>query len=203
MSRALRHAALFSLLGICLAVCALPHLAWAQAPEAPAKEEKSEPKHELLFKTINFLILVGALGYLLRKPAAEFFSSRSAGIKKSLEEGRAALAASQAQLQDIEAKLARLESEIAAFKDAAAREMEAERVRLQQASVEEAARIIESARVQTETAVRAARLELKSYAAKKAVALAEEMIRIRLDETGQQRLVTQFAASLEPEERKN
>jgi F0F1-type ATP synthase membrane subunit b/b' len=81
--------------------------------------------------------------------------------------------------------------------------MEAERVRMQQASAEEAARILESARAQTETAVRAAKLELKSYAAKKAVALAGELIRTRLDDSGQQRLVTQFVSTIESKERKN
>jgi len=203
LSRTLRQAALFALLGICLAGFAAPRMVWPQGAEPAAKGEKSGPPHELLYKTINFIILVGALGYLLRKPAAEFFRSRSAAIAKSLDEGRKALEASQARLQEVEAKLARLETEIAAFKESALREMEAERQRLQQASVEEAARVLESARAQTETAVRAATLELKTYAAKKAIALAEQLIRTRLDDSGQRRLVTQFVSTLESRERKN
>ena len=187
---------------MCLAGFVVPQTAWSQASE-PAKEEKSEPPHELLFKTINFLILVGGLGYVLRKPMAEFFRSRSASITKGLDEGRKALEASQARLQEVEAKLGRLEAEIAAFREAAQREMEAERVRLQQAGAEEAARIIEAARAQMDTAVRAAKLELKSYAATKAVALAEDLIRSRLDDPGQTRLVTQFAATLGTREGKN
>ena len=116
---------------------------------AAAKEENSEPPHELLYKTINFMILVGGLGYVLRKPLAEFFSSRSASIQKSLDEGRKALEASQAQLKSVEEKLRGLEAEIAAFKASAVREMEAERQRMQQGGAEEAARILESARAQT------------------------------------------------------
>jgi F-type H+-transporting ATPase subunit b len=200
--RTLRHAALFALLGICLAGLAAPRMVWAQGAE-PGGEQKPEPPHELLYKTINFIILVGALGYLLRQPLAEFFSSRSASITKSLDEGRKALEASQIRLKEVEAKLARLETDIAAFKDSALREMEAERQRLQQAGAEEAARILDSARAQTETAVRAARLELKSYAAQKAIALAEQLIRTRLDDSGQKRLVTQFVATIESKERKN
>jgi F-type H+-transporting ATPase subunit b len=199
--RLLRRAALFSLLGVCLAGCALPCV--AQAPGAAAKEENSEPPHALLYKTINFVILVGALGYLLRKPLSDYFRSRSAKIKQGLEEGRKALEASQARLREIEARLARLESEIAAFKDAALREMDAERQRMHQASAEEAARILESARAQTETAIRSARLELKRYAAGQAVGLAEQMIGSRLDDAGQRRLVTRFSATMEPKERKN
>jgi F-type H+-transporting ATPase subunit b len=205
LSRKLRQAALFTLLGICLAACAVPQVAWSQAPEPPAKDEKKEenPNRELLYKTVNLFILVGALVYLLRKPMGEFFRSRSASITKSLDEGRKALEASQARLKEVEVKLGKLEAEIAAFKESAMREMEADRARMQQAAAEEAARIVDSARAQMDTAVRAARLELKGYAATKAVALAEDLIRARLDDSGQRRLVTQFASTLETKDRKN
>ena len=203
MIRTLRQAAWFGLLGICLAGFASVRVAWSQGSEPAGKEEKSEPAHELLYKTINFVILVGGLGYILRKPMAEFFSSRSASIQKALDEGRKALEASQAQLRAVEEKLGRLEAEIAAFKESAAREMEAERQRLKQASAEEAARILESARAQTDTAVRGAKLELKNYAAQQSVARAEELIRARLDDSGRRRLVAQFVATIESKERKN
>ena len=149
-------------------VCRSAHGVGAGVGAGGERGKRSEPPHELLYKIINFAILVGGLGYILRKPVAEFFSSRSASIQKSLDEGRKALEASQAQLQVVEEKLRGLEAEIAAFKASAAREMEAERQRLQQASAEEAARILESARAQTDTAVRGAKLELKNYAAQKA-----------------------------------
>jgi F-type H+-transporting ATPase subunit b len=157
----------------------------------------------MLYKVINFVILVGGLGYVLRKPMAEFFSSRSSSIRKSLDEGKKALEASQAQLKAVEEKLRGLEAEIAGFKASAVREMEAERQRMQQTIAEEAARILESARAQTDTAVRGAKLELKNFAAQRAVARAEELIRTRLDDSGRKRLVTQFVASLESKERKN
>ena len=67
---------------------------------------------------------------------------------------------------------------------------------MQQTIAEEAARILDSARAQTDTAVRGAKLELKNFAAEKAVDQAEELIRTRLDESGRRRLVTQFVASL-------
>ena len=203
MIRTLRQAALFGLLGFCLAGLVSPRVGLAQGSEPAAKEENSEPPHKLLYKTINFIILVGGLAYLLRKPMAEFFSSRSSSIQKSLDEGRKALEASQAQLQAVEEKLRGLEAEIAAFKESAAREMEAERQRLQQTIAEEAARILESARAQMDTALRGAKLELKNYAARKAVTLAEELIRTRLDDSGRHRLVTQFVATLQSKERKN
>ncbi len=165
---------------------------FVSARAAEGQEEQKSAGRELLYKFINFALLVGALGFILRKPLAGFFADRSVSIRKGLEEGRKALEVSQAQLKTVEEKLQHLEDEIAAFKASAAREMEAERQRLTQAAAEEAEKILQFARAQTDLMVRTARLELKSYAAERAVELAEEMIRRRLDEAGRKKLVSDF-----------
>jgi len=165
-------------------------------PEAPAGEEKGETR-ELVFKTINFLILAGALAFLLRKPLAEYFTQRSSEIQAGLEEGRKALAESQARLSAVEEKLRRLEEEIAAFKATAEREMDAERQRLRQAAEAEAQKILESARARMETATRAAQLDLKRYIADQALTQAEQLIRARMDDPTRRRLVRQFVEKLQ------
>ena len=173
----------------------------AGAPESPAKDEAES--HELLFKIINFVLLAGGLAYILRKPLAGFFAARSNSIRKSLEEGRKALETSEARLQAVEKKLAHLEEEIAAFTTSARNEMEAEQQRMKQAAIEEAEKILESARAQIEVSVRAAKLDLKSYAAQQAVELAAQLIRQRLDDSSRKQLLGQFMAGLEGRERKN
>jgi len=175
-------------------------VAAAGAPEA--EEEGKRGRRELLYKFINFSLLVGGLAYVLKKPLADFFAQRSASIRQGLEEGRKALEASQAQLKTVEEKLQHLEEEIAAFRVSARREMEAESQRLKQAAAEEAEKILQSARAQTELALRAAKLDLKSYAAAQAVELAEQIIRRRLDEAGRKRLVSDFLVEVKsPESR--
>lgn len=163
---------------------------------APASEEGKGEGRELIYKIINFSLLVGALAFLLRKPLAAFFAQCSEAIRKGLEDGRKALADSQAQLRNVEERLRHLEEEIAAFKSSAAQEMEVERQRLKQAAAEEAEKILQAARAQTETSVRAARLDLKNFAASQAVALAEEIIRGRLDDAGRKKLVAEFVAKV-------
>ena len=170
-------------------------LAAARAPQA--EEEGKKERRELVYKFINLSLLVGVLAYFLRKPLSDFFAQRSAFIRKGLEEGQKALEASQGQLKTVEEKLRHLEEEIAAFKASAGREMEAERQRLKQAEAEEAEKILQAARAQIEVAVRAAKLELKSYTAEQAVELAEEIIRQRLDEGGRKRLVGEFLAEVD------
>lgn len=209
MSLAVRRLVMLGILGACLAGLTSSMRARELALRsstlgaAAGEQEGKKGGHELLFKVINFLLLAGGLSYLLRKPLSDFFASRSASIRKSLEEGRTALEASQAQLQAVEEKLRHLEEEIAAFKASAAKEVEAERQRLRQAAAEEAEKILESARAQMETSVRAAKLDLKSYAAQQAVELAEELIRRRLDDPSRKLLVSQFVAGLEAKQSKN
>jgi F-type H+-transporting ATPase subunit b len=173
------------------------------ARAAEGEEAGKGAGRELFYKFINFALLVGALGFALRRPLASFFAERSASIRKGLEEGRKALEASQAQLKAVEEKLHHLGDEIADFRASAGREMEAERQRLKLAAAAEAEKILQSARAQTDVAVRAAKLELKSYAAEQAVELAEEIIRRRLDEAGRKQLVSDFLAGVESRARQN
>jgi len=202
LKRALRCLLVVATLGACLIGVSGRATARSSHHElrlSAAQESREKPEgqgHELLFKIINFALLAGGLAYFLRKPLADFFASRSNSIRKSLEEGRTALEASSAQLQAVEQKLAHLEQEIAAFKASAAKEMEVERQRMMQAAAVEAEKVLASARAQIETSLRAAKLDLKSYAAQQAVELAEELIRQRLDDSGRERLLSQFVAGL-------
>lgn len=153
----------------------------------------AEPRsYENLFNGINLIILIAVLVYLLRKPIRNFFTHRSAGIRKALEEGRQALAAAQSQLAAAEEKLKRLEQEIADLKDSAAREMSVESDRLRKAAEEEEKRILESARSMIQSATQAAKADLKAFTAKQASELAEGMLREQLNEAGQDRLVNRF-----------
>jgi len=166
-----------------------------QSPEKGGEAEPESP-HEQIYKIINFLILAGVLGYLLRKPLGDFFRQRAQTITESLQQGRRALAAAEERLSAIEAKLANLDAEIQAFKDAAGREMEADLQRLRQAAGEESERTLSFARLQIDAATRAAALELRRYTAREAVGLAEAIIRQRLDDPGRRRLVGRFVEGL-------
>jgi F-type H+-transporting ATPase subunit b len=175
---------------------------WAVPPEGKTAESNSETR-ETIFKTINFIILVGGLGYLLRKPLAEFFIQRSGYIRARLDEGKKALEASQLRMNVIEEKLRHLEEEIAAFKASAAREAEIERQNLRAAASEEAEKILESARARMETSTRLAKLDLRYFVAEEALKQAELLIQGRLDEATKKQLVSQFMADLDVKQSRN
>jgi len=177
----------------------------AASGEHSGKEEGGGASHEPspIYRWINFAILVAGLTYVLRKPLAQFFGERSDSIRKSLEEGRSALAAAEEKLHAVEKKLQGFEKEMAAFRAAALKEMEEEHARMRRATEREAEKMMESVRLQLDTAGKAARLELRRFAGEQAVALAEQMIRARLDESGQRLLVDQFVARLARKENSN
>lgn len=200
MKRLGRRSLLTLLLGLCLLGCLETRMIRAEGeePSAATEGKRGEAKegHEAIFKWINFAILVAGLGFLLRKPLAQFFSGRSASIEKSLAEGRKALEAAEAQLQAVELRLQNFEAEMAAFRAAALKEMEEEHASLRQAAAQEAGKILDSVRVQMDIAGKQARLELRLHAARLAVEMAGQMIAQRMDPATQARLVSQFAERL-------
>lgn len=166
-------------------------------------EQSPAESREDIYKTINFLIMAGALVYFLRQPLKDFFGDRNDAIRQGLEEGRKAQAAAEARMAEVERKLNNLGQEIAAFKAESERGMAAERERLKQAAEAEAGRLMEFAQTQIESATRAAKGELKRYAAGQAVELAEAIIRQRLDDPARRGLVARFVRDLKNPEVRN
>ncbi len=155
-----------------------------------------EIPHDLVFNIVNFLILVIVLAYVLRKPAASFFSNRSGAIRRELEQARRAIEESKAKLAEAADKAAHLEQEIQNLRAAARQEMEREGERLRQEAAQEAAKIQQLAQARVAAALRAAQAELRTYAAAQVVAKAQEALRRRLDDEGQHRLLRDFLTEL-------
>ena len=64
-------------------------------------------------QAVTFGILVGVLAYFLKKPLAAFLKERAELIRKSIDEAAKARAEAVAKLAAIEARMARLDGEIA------------------------------------------------------------------------------------------
>ena len=174
----------------------------AAAPPAEQAEEGGV-NHELLFETINFVLLAGLLVYLYRKRGKAFFDERSDTIRRSLEEGRLALERSQARLAEAERKLAGLQDEVRALKERAEAEIASERERMRQAAEDEARRIEEFARARILAATNSAKLELKDYVVEQALEQARGKIQQRMDEDSRKKLVGFFLADLNSKMKRN
>ena len=149
-----------------------------------------------VFRWLNFAIVAGVLGFVIRKRMLPALRRRAEGIRRAIAEGGEAKAEAEEQLRSIEARLARLDEEVAAMHVAAQRESEAEATRIRSLAREESAKIERAARAEIEAAERSARIELRRMAAHITVSRAESFIREQINAATRAVLFRSFLADL-------
>lgn len=143
-----------------------------------------------VFIGINFAVLASFLGLMLKSSIPGMMRDRNASIKKGIEEARKASAEATSRLNDIDARLAKLDTEISQLRQQAEADFSAEEARIKQSAEDDARRVVESAEQEISAAGRAAQRELKAYAAELAVSAAEK--KIKVDAATDQALVRGF-----------
>ena len=141
------------------------------------------------WKFVNLFIFVGALVYILRRPLGEALRARREGIRRDLMRAQEERNAALAKLEEVEARLARLDAEVAAVREQAEREAVEERERIKRSTEDDMRKLGDQAQREIESAGKAARQELREYAAEQSVRLAEEMIRREMRPEDDARLV--------------
>jgi F-type H+-transporting ATPase subunit b len=171
----------------------------AQSQAAEHGESSGEGKTGDLtgWKWANFVVLAGGLGYLIGKNAGPFFATRSQQIRKDMVEAGDQRKEADARVAGVERRLADLESEIAGLRAEAQKEAQAETSRMAQQTTLEMAKIQAQSEQEIASAAKAARTELKRYAAQLAVGLAERKIRDRMTPAAQDALVGGFVRDLD------
>lgn len=149
-----------------------------------------------VWKFVNLFLFVGALVYILRRPVSDALRARREGIRRELMRAQEERDAANAKLEEVNARLARLDEEVASVREQARREAEEERERIRRSADEEAEKLREQARREIESAGKAARHELRRFAAEQSVRLAEEMIRRDIRPEDDQRLVNRQVEEL-------
>lgn len=147
---------------------------------------------------VSLIINFGLLGlffyFLLKSKLPQAFRDRTATIQKSIKEAQAASADASRRLSDIEARLAKLDTEVGEIRTSAEREAAAEEERIRQAAEEDKQKVVQAVESEITAIARNARRELKSYAASLAVDLASR--KIRVDEPTDHALVREFVDQL-------
>ncbi len=147
-------------------------------------------------KFLNFTIYAGLLAVLLAKPMAEGLRKRAQNIRDALDQAGQERRLAETRLRELEDRFARLESELAAIRQQAEQDAQAEYQRIVAVAEADAARFRRLARIEIEGASQSARLELQAFAASKAVELAEALVRRELSAADQARLVATYTAQL-------
>lgn len=164
-----------------------------------AAEEHGEGGHggELLWKSVNFVLLAAGLGYLLYKKGGPYFRSRAESIRADIEEAHRLREQAEQRAREIEQRLAGLEGEIEALRRQASEEMAAENERLRQETQAALQKIRQHAEQEIDGAAKAARQEVRAYAADLAAEMAAAKIRASLNEQIDGALVASFLQELE------
>ena len=150
----------------------------------------------LLVQMVNFLILIVLLQRFLYKPLTQFLATRADGIKRSLEEAKAAREAAANAQQEYEARIASTRREAAALRESAVREVEEERQRLLKMSRDEAARLLTEAKAQIEQEVKRAKAELRAEVVGLSLGVAERLIGRSLTTDDDRRLAEQVVQEI-------
>jgi F-type H+-transporting ATPase subunit b len=152
-----------------------------------------------LWKFINLFVFIVAALLLHRRfgrPIREALRSRSEAIKRELQKAREERDAALAKLSEVEARFASLDAEVAAVKEKARAEAEAEKARLTSSTEKDIARIREQANREIESAAKAAKHELRRFAAQESVRIAENILRQEIKPEDDARLASRNVEEL-------
>jgi len=150
----------------------------------------------MLGKVINFVVLFGALAFVLYKPARNFLAKRTRDIQLSLDEAREGRLRAEAKLEEARAKLAALEGDMGRLRVEAEAEGRAETERIKALAEKEAQRIQSFTQQEIDLQLKAGIQELKEYTAGLAASLAEGRMKLRLTSEDQSGLIDKSITDL-------
>jgi F-type H+-transporting ATPase subunit b len=174
-----------------------------KAAEPAAKKEAPTKDEMLVWEWANFVLLAAAAGYILNKHLPPFFKSRTAEIQKDITEAQQTKQTAEMRAAEMEARLKSLGADIEKFRTQAKVEMEQEAARIRRETVLQIEKFQKQAEQEIESASNLASRELREYAAKLALDLAEQRIRTRLDVSTEAGLVDDFTKDLQQQGSKN
>ena len=148
------------------------------------------------WKILNLLLFVGVMVYLLRRAVKESLLARREGIRRDLMRAQEERDAALAKLQEVDARLSRLDAEVEAHRVQAQREAAEERQRIERSTEEDARKMREQAQREIESAAKLARQELRRFTAEQTVRLAEGIIRRDLRPEDDTRLMSDYVEDL-------
>lgn len=170
----------------------LPVLAQESSPDAAANTPIGT-----VFRWLNFLLVVGALGYLIGKFGAPYFRGRALAIGKAIREANQTRAVAERELQEASEKLAHVDREIEQERRTAERESAADHERIRALTKSELERISQAGRAEIAAAERAGNQELRAIAARLATERAAALIHAEMNPVADATLFNSFLAQLE------
>jgi F-type H+-transporting ATPase subunit b len=149
---------------------------------------------DLLYPTINFLLLVGALVYFTRKPIQAFFADRRDSIRKELDEASGLHRQAEENFARWQRQLVDLEREVESIRTTARERAEHESEQILADARASAERIRGDAANAVDQELRRAQKRLREEASDLAIELAAGILREQVTDQDRGRLLDEFIA---------
>jgi len=144
------------------------------------------------YRVMNFSVLFIALFFLLKKPVSNALNARITGIKEQLEELEAKKAEAEKQLSEYNERLSLLDKEAEGLIAEYIKQGEEAKVRIIEAAESTAEKLEEQAKRHIEHEFEQAKEELQAEIMQKALVKAEEIIKTKISDEDQDRLVDEY-----------
>jgi F-type H+-transporting ATPase subunit b len=144
------------------------------------------------FRVMNFVVLAGALFFVLRKPASKALSSRIKDIKEQLESLEAQRAAAEKNLAQYNEKLSQIESEAAKIVDAYIKQGTEAKVKILKEAEQTAEKLRAQARRNIEHEFDKARQKLQQEVVESSLQMAEESLKKEITTQDQDKLIDEY-----------
>ena len=151
---------------------------------------------DFIFRSINFIVLVGALGYFVFTPIKNALIGRSKKVAADLEEAKEARLSAEAKYQEICLKLQNAQEEIENLRAVLEKEGIEERDKIVSQGNQLCGKIQKDADKWAAIEVENARTELRREMSQLAISLASEMIKKNIDSEDQEKLVSNYLKAI-------
>ena len=121
------------------------------------------------FTVANFVVLAALVGWLLLKTLPKAFRNRNTAIQKHLVDARTATEEASARLNSVEARLSKLDEQIAAMRTQADKDSAQDEQRIKTSVEEEKQKILAAAEQEITAATTLAHRQIQQYAAELAI----------------------------------
>ncbi len=154
------------------------------------------PYKTIMFQCINFSIFVGLLFFGLRKKVIVYFRDRHLEYQQALEKAQVIQREAEQKHLEVKERLNLLEASTEDKKEQIQKEAQEIKQRIIMEAQILCDELINEASKVTQLEIERAKLELREFVLKESMMAAKEAIKIKMDETKQQELVSQFAESI-------
>lgn len=157
------------------------------------------PNMDLVFRLMNFGVMVVVLVALLRKPIKSALAGRIEQIRTELQDLETQKGKAQAELDEVSKRLADAQGERAAIVAEFQAQGEREAAKIVESAQALAARIKAQAQFTIEQEIAAAKADLRREVAELSAALAEDLLKQKIGAEDQTRLVDEYLAKVQQE----